>query len=502
MADWLSPHFERRIAFALVAVCWLLCAGTALTDRIDRDEHMYLAAARLSADHRLYEDFAFLQTPYSVGVYRTVLALSPDPWTLLPARIFKTLVTAAMMGLLFVVLRRLGARPLLAASLISLLYLTDPVRQMAAYARNYDLAQLCILAGIWIAPLQSRDPRGGARLVAVGALAAVAIGFKLTYAPLAALLAIWPVVAIPDRRKAAAGWIALGGLAGLVPAAFTMGGIDLAVLRINLLDYHFMNAELHAALGQEPLATLPDRLSRAIGTLLAREHRPLLSVSVFALALNVAQWSRPRAWVPGPRAWFVLALMAGAIAVAAVPRPIQGAYFGPAFFGMTMFVAVATNRLTSRGKDAMLLLGIATLAVAGSLKVGTGAEVLRRASDPDRWTGVVAHRVGAEIAIAADGRPVVTTHPIYALEAGAAIPAEFATGAFAWRVGSLLGPERRARIRTSSEEALANLLDRERPGAIVTETGLNWDDAMIGWARDEGWTERASVDPRVIIWAP
>ena len=116
LTAWRNPAIERHASRALLAFAWLMCVATTLTERVDRDEHMYLAAAHLSAEHRLYEDFAFLQTPYSVGVYRAVSAVSPGDWTLLPARIFKILLTAGMIVLLFAVLRRLGARPLLAAT--------------------------------------------------------------------------------------------------------------------------------------------------------------------------------------------------------------------------------------------------------------------------------------------------------------------------------------------------------------------------------------------------
>jgi hypothetical protein len=504
MVDRRHPLTERRLAFVLLVVCWVFCASNALNERIDRDEHMYLSAARLSTELRIYEDFAFLQTPYSVGVYRAVLALSPDPWTLLPARIFKTLVTASMIVLLFVCLQRLGARPLMAASLITLLYMTDLVRDMAAIARNYDLAQLSILAGLCIAPLRRQDPAGRGRLVLLGVFASVAIGFKLTYAPLAGVLLAWPLVVTGTGRLARAGWMALGAATGLAPAVATMVGIDPTTLRLNLLDYHFYNAEFHAVTGNEPLNSLWDRISRTGGTLLlAREHRPLLAVSIFALALNFARWSKPSEWVPGARAWFVLSVLVATLAVAAIPRPLQNAYFGPAFFGMTFFVAVASARLTRAGSNAMLALAVVIVAITGVTKLEKEWALLVRASDPQNWTGIVTHRIGQQLAeVATPGLPVATTHPLFALDGGLPIHKEFATGEFAWRSGALLGPERRKLLHSTSGEALADLLATRPAGAILLETDAKWDGPLVHWVGEAGWQEYITPDPTVRIYTP
>jgi hypothetical protein len=503
MPDWRNPRLERGVTFALLLVCWVFCASNALNERIDRDEHMYLSAARLSEDFRIYEDFAFLQTPYSVGVYRAVLALAPDPWTLLPARIFKTIVTAAMITLLFIALRRFGARPLMAAGLITLLYMTDVIRDVAAYARNYDLAQMGILAGICIAPLRDTDPSGRVRMVLVGALASIAVGFKLTYAPLTVVLIAWPLTFGSGRRLDRATWLGAGAILGLIPAAVTMIGVDPAVLRLNLLDYHFLNAEYHAAAGNEPLSSFWDRLSRTAGTLLAREHRPLLAMSTFGLALNLAQWSRPKAWIPGPRAWFVIAFLVASVVLTAVPRPIQLAYFAPTFFGMTFFVAVATGRLTRGGRQTMLLLTLASVAVTGSLKFEKEWGLLVRASDPDNWTGIVTHRVGQQLVeITEPGRPVATLHPVFVLDAGLPIYRELATGPFAWRVGPFLGPELQALLHSTSAEGLDDLLEEHPPGAVVTKIGTKWDGSFVAWANDAAWRKQDSAHPRIKLWVP
>jgi hypothetical protein len=193
----------------------------------------------------------------------------------------------------------------------------------------------------------------------------------------------------------------------------------------------------------------------------------------------------------------------GSVVMAAVPRPLQNAYFGPAFFGMALFVAVATNRLTDGGKQTMLALCLLVFVWTGMLKIEKEWALLERASDPQNWTGVVAHRVGEQLrAAASPDLPVATTHPLFALDAGLDIHPEFATGEFAWRVGALLGPERRQLIGSTSAESLDALLAERPAGALLTEFDAKWDTALEDWAQQSGWTPRGAADPRVRIWTP
>jgi hypothetical protein len=500
---WRNPMAERVASIALLALAWMVCAATTLTERVDRDEHMYLAAAALATEHDIYEDFAFLQTPYSIGVYRAVSALSPGHWTLLPARIFKILLTAGMIGLLFAFLRRLGARPLLAAALVVLLYQDDLIREMSALARNYDLARACVLLALLILPLRADDPSSRIRLLAVGILASASIGFKLTYAPLALLLLVWPLVPHSVNRLHRVKWLAIGALAGLAPLVSVAIGVEPSVLHGNLIGYHFLNAEFHVAEGYEPYATVWDRTTRTIGTILSPEHRPLSATVAIALALNVARWSRPRNWVPGQRAIFVLCFLVAALVIAVVPRPVQASYFAPTFFGLTMVVAVAASRLTTGGAQTVLAFSVLSLIAVGTLRAPEAVDLLKAASDPNRWTGVVTHRSGNQLAaLRAGPEPVVTTHPIFALEGGCTLYPELATGEFTWRVGALLGPERRRQLKVASAETLAEFLESRPARAVVTEIDGPWDQPLVDWAIAHGWNETILVDPEIRAWTP
>jgi hypothetical protein len=500
--DRSNDKLEWRASLVLLALTWLMCGATALTERVDRDEHMYLAAAALSAEHTLYADFAFLQMPYSVGVYRAVSAIAPGHWTLLPARAFKILISALMIACLFAVLRRFGARPLLAAALVTLLYQDDLIREMSAFARNYDLAQLCILGGMLALPLRPTDLASRTRLLAGGLCAAMAVGFKLTYLPLALLLVAWPVLVAPAHRVRRLVWIGGGAALGLVPLVLTFARVPAEVLRINLLDYHFANAELHARYGYEPLATLGDRLARAVGGILvATEHRALSALAVFALTLNLAQWSRPSSWAPGLRAWYVLAFLLAALMMAAVPRPIQVPYLAPLLFGLVMFAAVGTHRLAPRGAQTMLVIALALVALVGTVRVPLAVDLVTGVLRHDSWTGVVTQRTGAQLAsLVPRAGPVATTHPIFVLESGLPVYPEFATGVFTWRAGELLGPDARSAINAAAPADLEPLFEGRPPQAIVIQTDGRWDAPLSEWARQHGWSPTQLAEIETLAW--
>jgi hypothetical protein len=480
-----------------------------MTEPVNRDEHMYLSAASLLGEHRLYDDFAFLQTPYSVWIYRGVHLMTPGDWVLLPARLLKAFVTAGMIVLLFMLLRRLGARSLLASILTILLFQDALIRDMAGLARNYDFAQIAILGAFLLLPLHREDRSGPVRLLAAGALATAAAGFKLTYAPLSILALLWPLLVGIGGQKRVLAWVGLGGLLGLLPLLVSVAGVDIAALRFNLLEYHYLNAEFHVLEGYRLHATILDRGTQAWGLLLSEEHWPLTGIALFSLGLSVSSWrrSRVRGPVPKPKmavllVWFFIA---ATVVMALAPRPFQTSYVAPFFYGLTLVIAAHAGRLSAaRGRTLVVVCGL--IGVIGVLlHIGDARDLASAALKPSGWTGVQVHRSGRELAGALRGRaprPVATTHPIYVLEAGLPLYPELGAGEFAWRSGSLLSPEQRERFSVGSRETLDTLLREQPPGAVLIETAAPWDGPLVSWARNQGWRQIAPADSMLMIWAP
>jgi hypothetical protein len=398
---------------------------------------------------------------------------------------------------------------LLAAILAILLFQDALVRDMAGLARNYDFAQMAILGAFLLLPLHREDPSGPLRLVAAGALATAAAGFKLTYAPLTVVALLWPVLLdIADRKRVLAR-IGLGGLLGLLPLLVSVLGVDIATLRFNILEYHYLNAEFHVQEGYRPHATIMDRATQAWGLLLAQEHWPLTGITLFSLGLGFSSWRRWPARGPVARkgmaillAWF---FVAATVVMAAAPRPLQASYLAPVLFGLTLVIAAHAGRLSpARGRALVVVCSL--VGVTGILThIGDARDLGAAALNPSGWTGVRIHRSGLELARAVRGREprlVATTHPIYVLEAGLRLYPELGAAEFAWRSGSLLSPEQRERFRLASGETLESLLRERPPAAILIETRAPWDGPLLDWAQEKGWRQIAPMDSTLLIWTP
>jgi len=493
---------NRRFVAGALALCWLLCLCAALTSEVNRDEHMYQAAAALLAHERLYADYAFLQPPYAVWIYAGVQELTPGDRVLLGARLFKALVAAGLLVALFRLLRRLASDPVLAALLVALLVHDSVVRGMVGLARNYDLAQLAILGALLLLPLRRTDPQGRLRLVLAGTLAGAAVGCKLTYAPLALAAVGWPLVApacfVAGRRALA--WTAIGCVAGLLPLGGACLGVDPAVLRFNLLDYHLLNGTWHVRAGAGEGLDLAGRVHDARRLYRDTDHAALAVLTLVAAALT--GWrGRPRGDSGGRLGWL---LVAAGVVMVAVPSPVQPAYYAPLLVGAAAVAASCAARLAGGARRALGMVAAAACLVAVAHHGAADLRLLRAAARPAAWPVARLHEAGEALAaLTADrpDQPIATTHPLYALAAGRPLESAFATGEFAWRVGDLVDDEAQRRFRLVSPRTLPALIAERPPAAIVVEAAAPWDGPLVDAARARGW-RRAALAPGVDAWLP
>ncbi len=97
---------------------------------------------------------------------------------------------------------------------------------------------------------------------------------------------------------------------------------------------------------------------------------------------------------------------------------------------------------------------------------------------------------------------VLTLAPLYALEGGASIYPEFATGPFAWRVSPLVSELDRGRFHIVGSEELSTLIESDPPRAILT--GVEDDDAdeevaLIAYAEGEAYMP-VNLPDESILW--
>lgn len=497
--NWRSEGLERRLAWTLLLVCWLVGVANTVVEPVNRDEHMYLAAAALVGEHHVYRDFAFFQTPYSVAAYRLVADLAPGAPVLLRARVLQMAVNAVLLVALFVLLRRTGLGALLAALFVALLFQTALVRDMASLARNYDLAQCAILLGLILLPTPGDRSQAPWRSLCAGILAALAIGFKLSYAPLALLILAWPLLHRPAAPRRATTLTLLGLVIGLLPLLWMLVDAGPDRLRFNLLQYHYLNAELNALQGFDPYASIAGRARFVLEQLLAL-HWSLLALAGVAVLCDAFDRNRERA-----RSWVVMAwgfVFAGVL-MAAVPRPPQRFYLAPLLFGLVLVAGAHAARLGRRATRALALLCVLAGVLGVALRSGELGAFTRTVIDREQWPVTHLHQTGEALAaqVSGPGR-VATTHPLYALEGGLEIYPELAAAEFGWRSGGLLDPAERSRYVIAGPQDLDLILDRRRPAAIVVERDAPWDGPLVAWALRAGYREVSAPDPDVAFYLP
>ena len=493
---------RRWPVVAILAVSWLVCLALTLTEPVNRDEHMYQAAAALLGQSQLYEDVAFFQPPYMAWAYAGWQRLVPGEWILLSARVFKALLALGLLLVLFRLLRRLGADGLLAALLVLLLVHLSAVRGIVGVARNYDLAQLVVLSALLVLPLRPGDEAGRARLVLAGMLAGVAVGVKLTYLAPALVVVGWPLIAPAAQADGRHNvlWTSVGALLGLTPAFVLLVTTDLAAVRFDLVDYHLLNATWHEreglGLGLDPAGKLHEvrRLYRHT------DNAALLVLTMMSLGLAIRRGRGDSSPVWRLAPW----LLAAGVVMVAVPRPIQPAYFAPLLVAAILMVATAAACLEGRSRRTLTVIAAAACLVTVVHHGTDDVRRLGRLGAPRTWPVVRLHEAGralADLTAHVPDQPVVTTHPLYALEAGRPLAPELATGEFAWRLGDLLAPETQRRFHLVTPGTLADLLAVQTPSAVVVEAASPWDEPLAAWARGAGW-RTASVAGGVLAWLP
>lgn len=492
------PHQLVATAALLSA---LIVIGTALTAPVDRDEHMYAAAATLPDGQALYRDVVFTHPPLSAWWYGAAVDLWPGDEVLLPMRLAQGLVLLALGGTLFGVFRRLGAGSSVAALLVLLLVNLDVFRESMGAARSHELALLMAMAPWLVLPIYSGDDQSRWRLLAAGALAGLAIMTRHTYLPLAMLAVAWPAL-VPtvtrDGRREVL-WTLLGCVVSLGLVVWLARDAHGTVLRFGLWDYHLLNVRFHELEGLGKGMTVPQKLDH-----LRRYYRhtdlAVWSTLVLTALVTCGGWSRPWSLLRWRLAQVML--VCGAVMML-VPRPAQIGYDEAWLVGGAMVVAAATARLAGRPKQVMLsVLGLGVLVCLvhhGGDTVGT----LQRAAHPGQWPAVSMHATGRRLDAALDDRSghVLTTHALYALEAGRPIDPALATGEFVWRLDGLVPDDVRGDLGLVTPGSLGLRLATFPPAALIAVAAAPWDAPLSEQARQLGWRMQPLAGG-VVVWLP
>ncbi len=483
----------------LVLYVLLVLFSQVVGDMPVRDDNMYVAAGMLMREHRLYADFAYLQTPYMAWVYHWLFAATGYSMPMLAAKMLKFVLAMAEVGIFYLLARRLSGSRRLAAAAVLLLVSNALFRTTVTVVRNYDMASLAVLAALLLmergkgASREGDGKEGPLRPLAAGALTGVAIGTKLTFG-LMPLVFLLPMLLVRPRLGRQALAYTAGLAAALLPAAAQLLAVGPDVAVYNNLGYHLMNAEWFRTTSETAAAVAAgDKMGLMANVVLHRGRNVMvLLVPVFMLLAGAPG----RGMDTGERRSLarLCTLTAVALLMFLAATPSWDWYLHLAMTSMLLLGAMLYGRLGR--SDLMparrLVWGLAAMAVLSNVIVDSKG--FGRIPFPRLWQPVAFHREMASMReLVPDSlldRPVATVHTAFALEAGLDIYPELSCGDFTARTADSLTEGELESFSVAAPGTMHDLLEEEPPCAVlVNRMPWYWEVPLLEHAEANGFVE-------------
>lgn len=479
------------LVFLIVcAIVFPLVLGLGMTRGLSHDEHQHVASGALIAREHLlpYRDFPHFHTPYLAYLYALLFGITDH--LLLLGRLVSVLSATAIAGILgsvaYLSFRTRGKRiaVLVCASSVLLLLSTALFGRNTGLAWNHEPALLLTLLAFVIHLAGLKSARSG-WFVASGALLGLAIGTRITCAPLLApfglALLLYPEPHWRWNRIAAFVGGSLIGLAGLLtffivaPEQTFFGNFEFA--RINV-TYRLDSGEPRTMTILQKLRFFFKEIIRPDAGLFLACLPPLF----------VAWWGRRRSGHRLPvEIRFILLLLPFVLIGSFAPSPLFDQYFYPLLpfailLGLYALAAIPPQHPWSRR---LLLTGSAAVLLSTAMGL-RGYRAYPDFFTPNEWRGIRLHRRMATICADLPPGKVLTLSPILPLEAGLSIYPAFSTGPFAWRISPYLDAAKAARLRIVSPTSLDSLIQGTPPVAVLVGFEESGEELFSAYARLRG----------------
>ena len=149
-----------------------------------------------------------------------------------------------------------------------------------------------------------------------------------------------------------------------------------------------------------------------------------------------------------------------------------------------------------------LALGCTAILLAGSVLALRHYEEPFERSSPT-WTAICVHELGKAMTAQAGAGHILTLGPIFALEGGARIYPELATGPFSWRTAMLIPAAEREHLHVAGPAELEGVMTADMPSGILTgvEASLmeKLEDPLVAFAAEHGYRPRL-VHELLTLW--
>jgi 4-amino-4-deoxy-L-arabinose transferase-like glycosyltransferase len=383
------------------------------------------------------------------------------------ARAFNVLCASAAVALVFAHAFRSFAssapwRRFGFACLFGALFLFSPLFIVTSgKAWNHDLPMLLIIAAILL-HLRASSGNAAGWIIASGVCVGLAIGTRLTFAPLAApfFLAIF-FLPLPRKKQCAlAAMFGAAVIIALVPVwwylatardQFLFGNFEFP--RLRLLDPSDERAHKTVKLWRKLRFFAKEIIVTNPGVFLA-----------FVLGLpGLWRGWRSRSFESVLFALVIPFLLFGCFA----PTRYQYQHFYPVAPVFLMAAACGFAKWPWLRWKGAVVGSIAAVCLFSAVKSARDYSAIKKLAQSDAWVPMEAHALGLKIKTLARPGKVLTFAPIFALEGGMEIYPELATGLFAARLAHLVPEERRRKMHLVAAADLPAFLDADPPKAIL-----------------------------------
>ena len=475
---------------------------------LNHDEHQHIAAGYLVGNEALlpYRDFPYFHTPYLPFVYGLFLKRGDN--LLLEGRLFSTLCTALMLGVIFYTALSwaarlaLGNRLLVAAGMCVLLVTSPLFAQTVGRVSNHDASILFALVAVLLHAGGMRRAGSPVRWFFSGIMLALAIGTRVTFAPLVLPFAVAAWLSPgANERKTRITWVAIfasGLFAGSLPMLYTFLAAPESFW-FGVLDFSRTNLDFRFATGNPQTMTLLTKLRYFLRPIVLENAVVFLA---FAGSLFLYERQRRRMGERFPRELaFLLGILPFLWLGSFAPSPLFYIYF----YAPMPFLVLATIDCLSRLEGSALngrlfRMGVASLLLSGAIVARFRYEGLGRIFALREWTPLDVHADARALRAALPHGRILTLSPILPLEAGLDIYPAFVTGPFAWRVAPFVERSRRGRLGIVAAEDLESRLADAAPDGILVGREERWEEPLVEYARSHHYVPAPQSHRKNKLW--
>lgn len=499
----------RRTGIICAIVYCVLMSFTTVSKVIPvRDDNMYISSAVLLDEYSLYDDFAYLQTPYMPYIYNAMFRPFDYERPLLIGKMFKFLLAMGIIGLSYILLRKLSGSRGISLAFILILVNNQIFQFNILFVRNYDLPLLLTL-GAFVYLLSGRGSPVWSikKAIVTGVLCGLCIGIKLTYAP---LLLVFLVSVIHEKGISKEtfklfGVFLTGMFAVLVPALILVfrAGADIAYY--NNLGFHLLNAEWFRELaGGEVIATdaaitAGEKIEYFLFVLFREFSNALL---LFPLLFGVVLYRKRLGTLFRNRSAhfpMFLALFVSGLLMFFPATPSWHWYLYIVTFATIFLTSIIYGDMSVALKQVMrrIIWPIAIILICSHIEADV--KILGNAFKPSKWATTQVYNSMSDLRnLVPDSNstlPVATVHTALALEVGMNIYPELACGDFTCRTSGMLTAEQRREYSIIDPSEFDSLFAVQPPCAIlINEQPCGWEIPLERYAVENNFEKYRWMD--------